>query len=250
MLSLIPTARQAPGVKDNSLQLARFHFLVNALRAALPESSIWHDKLSASLQLDALTLVSEGGMYSVVAYDLTDSRLPQREDLFRTGDLGLAIHHLAHTRRTLTESDVIEIVQRANRSFESLLAEDPHAVTARFQRVTCLMEFVPREENINEQGRRLFGQIGKQLQWPVRYTPFEPRQIFLPSSPAWDCVEDRTGIHRAAEFEFDVRVPVDLVVRQLHTVIPSNGSLFAPGIRTEFAAIPEIQALQFIGRHF
>lgn len=236
-------------VTDNSLQLARVDFVVNAIRANLPAASIWHDKRYGASQIDTLTLVSTGGMYSVNAYDRTHVQFQARDDMLLHGNLGLAIHHVGHTRQTLTDSEIVDIVDQASRAFESVIADDPKTA-AGFRRVTCLMEFNSSEANVDQHGQRLFEQIGDMLNWPVTYYRFVFREIYLPTigPEIWNAVEDqaanpRYGTNRTAEFLFDMNVPLDQVVQQIRAIAPSADSLLAPGIRTTIAAIPEIQSL-------
>ena len=231
---------------SQTIQQARADFVVNRFREKLPASSLWHEKRFALGQLESLAIASSGGLYYV---DTFDASRAQRGDVVVIDDVAIRILHEPDSHTALDNEGVRLLIQMANSEFNALLASGCDA-TAAFRRVTCNIEFKSTSGDVELNGRKLLDRVADQLGFPLTHVPFEPSDIFLPTSRNFYESQAKDYASIAGEFIFEERQPVERVTHLIQSVVQSHFSLLPPGIHGTIRGLVNVDRLHFVGRFF
>ncbi len=235
-----------------AIQQARTDFVVNAIRQRLPDGLIWPEKRCNAAQLDSLSILSTGGIYSVNSYDVTSPKFARSESDMIHGDLGIRVCHMAESHEALSAADIEQIVRESNHQFDALVAADRHSITTSFARLTCVVQFRWPTGDIETFARNCLQQVADLLGYPLTYEPWSTRRFWLPTSDWYDAQEYREDtVERPGEFVFDQPLAVEAVARTIQSVMPSKGKqLRPPGIWGKIASLEQLSGLTFAGRSF
>jgi hypothetical protein len=208
----------------SAIQRARSDFIVNALRHNLPSGSLWHEKRFARGQLESLGIASTGGMYDINTFNPSNEQLAPRQAMRVFGDLGIEVAHVEHTREYLTPEDIERITITADSDFEALIFNDREAVTSVFRRVTCNMDFVSPDDDVDGYAAWLFGEIADSLGFPITFRPLVFGEVFLPSSDLRDLKQNRDWAYCAAEIIFESPLPIGTVTERFESLVNDNAT--------------------------
>ena len=234
----------------SAIQLAHSDFIVNALRYNLPSGSLWHEKRFARGQLESLCIASTGGMYGINTFNPSDEQLAPRQAMRVFGDLGIEVSHVEHTHEYLTPEDIERITVAADSDFEALISNDREAVTSVFRRVTCNMDLVSPDDDIDGYAAWLFGEVADSLGLPITFRPLVFGDVFLPSSDLRDLKQNRDWALCAAEIILESPLPIGTVTERFESLVNDNASTSVVSRLAAHSGHPGINRLDCVGRYF